>query len=431
MYYDDSVIEQSTTQLLLRRLLPMLCLLAMASALNRLTLGYAASDLGAELSLTDAQLQFANTLFCLGWLAASLPAAWLLLRFGAPRWISGIVAAVGAITIAHALVQDAESLYAMHLLLGVAEAGVVPAMVFYLAEWMPEQYRAKTIAALVAAAALVPLLGGPASSVILLAGRWFGIPDWRFLFVLEGLPTLWIGLHVPWMLPRAPADASWLPASERIWLLDQLGRNMPSPAAARFTDGLRNLPTRKLAAMHAVILLVGASLGMWVPLAMQRTGYVPPGVGAAIMTTAAVIGVILIAAAGLLPGRRPQWCWALAICFALAGVCLATAAVLPYGIVAVLMLAIVACIAPAILALTWMLAPCLVAGAAAAAGFAILGMTGMLGEFGAVGLAAVRYDANTRCMVLALACLASAWLAWKLEGPRVADVTAPVASPGE
>jgi len=431
MYYDDSSIEQSTTQLLLWRLVPMLCLLAMASALNRLTLGYAAPDMGTALRLTDAQFRFADTLFYLGWLAASLPAAWLLLRCGAARWIAWIVVAAGAIGTAHAVVRDARSLYVTHLLLGVAEAGLVPAMVFYLAEWMPERHRAKAIAAIVAAATLVPLLSGPASSVIVLAGRWFGIPDWRFLFAIEGLPMLWLGLNVPWVLPRAPADPSWLPASERHWLLEQLGRNVPSPAATRFTSGLRSVPTWKLAAMHAVIGLVGGSLGMWVPLAMQSTGYVPPGVGAVIMVIASAIGVVGTVAAGFLLDRRSQWCRALVICFALTGICLATAAVLPYGIVAVLMLTIVASVAPAILALTWVLAPCLVAGAAAAAGFAILGMAGALGEFGAVGFAVVWHDANARCMVLALACLAAAWLARKLVGPSLAEVAASAASPGE
>ncbi|HVC62666.1 MAG TPA: MFS transporter [Acetobacteraceae bacterium] len=432
MYYDDSVIEQSTTQMLLQRLLPLLCLLAMAHMLNRLGLEYAARDMGPALGITGAQFRFAGILFDLGYLAAGLPAAWFLLRFGAPRWIGGIVLAWGAIALAHALLWDARSLYAMHLLLGAAEAGLVPAMVFYLAAWMPERHRSKAIAALIAATTLVPLLGGPGSDLILLLGRWFGLPDWRFLFVIEGLPTLWIGLHVAWVLPRTPADASWLPASERHWLLDQLRRNVPSPAVAtRFADGLRDAPTRKLAIMHGVIGLVGGSLGLWVPLAMQRAGYVPPVIGTVIMVVAAVIGTAGTVAAGLLLDRRAQWCRALAAGFVLAGICLATAAVLPYGIAAVLALAIVACIAPAILALTWVLAPCLLAGAAAASGFALLGITGMLGTLGAVGLAVVWHDATARCMILAVACLAAAWLARKLEGSRPVGLSASAASPGE
>ncbi len=431
MYYTDSVIEQSTVQKLLWQLLPLLCLLSMAGMLNRLSLEYAEPAIGPSLSLTAAQLGFADNLFCVGYLLASLPAAWLLLRIGARSWITGIVLASGGLAIAHALVWDAASLDAVHLLLGAAEASLLPAMVFYIAQWMPQQHRAKPIAALIAAAALVPVLADPASELLLLLGRWFGFSDWRFLFVVEGLPTLWLGLLVPGRVPQAPADASWLPPSERLWLLDQLRGNLPPGAAIRFADGLRSSPAWKLAAIQLIIGLVGGSLGMWVPLAMQQTGYVSPAVGKAIMIAASVAGVAGAVVAGLVWGRRLQARWALVTCLALAGICLGTAAALPYGIVAVLMLAIVATIVPAILALTWMLAPCVLAGAAAAAGFAVLSMAGTLGYFAAAGLAVVRSDAGGRCVVLAVACLVAAWLARGLDGRHPAELTASAASPGE
>ncbi len=431
MYYTDDVIEQSTTQMLLRHLLPLLCLLSMAGMLNRLSLGYAAPVLGPEMEFSATQLGIAENLFCSGYLLASLPAAWLLMRFGPRRWITGIALATGAIALAHALVWDAASLYAVHLLLGVAEAGLLPAMVFYVVQWMPEQHRAKAIVALIAAAALVPLIAAQGSQVLLLMARWFGFGDWRFLFVVEGLPTLWLGLHVPAWTPEAPAEVSWLPPSERHWLLDQLRRTVPPGATTRFADGLRSGPLRRLASIQGVIGLVGGSLGMWVPLGMQQTGYVPPGVGFAIMLLAAAIGVAGAVAAGLVWHLREQWRRALGAGLALAGVCLGVAAVLPFGIVAVLMLAVVAMVVPGILALTWVLAPCVVAGAAAAAGFAALSMAGTLGYFAAAGLAAVQSDAGGRCVVLAVACFVAAWLVRGLDGRHPAKLTASAVTPGE
>ena len=176
-------------------------------------------------------------------------------------------------------------------------------------------------------------------------------------------------------------------------MLDHLRGNVAPGAPVRFADGLRNVPMRKLAAVQGIIGLVGGSLGLWVPLAMQQSGYVPPDVGNAIMLTASAIGVAGAVVAGLIWDRRSYWRRALAVCLALAGICLGTAAVLPSGIVAVLMLAIVAAIVPAILALAWILAPCVLAGAAAAAGFAVLSMSGTLGDFAAAGLAVARLDA--------------------------------------
>ena len=431
MYYDDSVIERSTEQKLLLHLLPMLCLLSMACMLNHLSLGYAAPAMGQALGLRDTQLTIAENLFCAGYLLASLPAMWLLLRFGAKHWITTTVLATGVIALAHAAVWNAGSLYVVHLLLGAAEATLLPAMVFYLTQWMPERNRGKAIATLIAAAAVVPIVAAEGSSVVLLLARWFGIDDWRFLFVVEGLPTLWLGLHTPARTPVPPAEVSWLPPSERLWLLDQLRQNVPPGAPVQFADGLRSVPIRKLAAIEGIIGLVAGSLGMWVPLAMQETGYVPPGVGTIIMIVASVAGVAAAVAAGLVLGQRSQWRWALTGCLVLTGLCLATAAVLPSGIGAVLMLAVVAAVAPGILALTWVLAPCVVAGAAAAAGFAVLSMAGALGYYAAAGLAAVRSDAGGRCLILAVACLVAAWLARGLDGHHPAKLTASAASPGE
>jgi ACS family tartrate transporter-like MFS transporter len=431
MYYTDSVIEQSTVQKLLEHLLPLLCLLAMANVLNPLSLGYAEAAIGPALILTAAQLRFANDLFCVGYLLASLPAAWLLLRFGARRWITGTVVASGGLAIGHALVWNAASLYAVHLLLGVAEANVIPAMAFYLTQWMPEQYRAKAIVPLIAAAALVPVAAGPASQVLLLLGGWFGFNDWRFLFVVEGLPTLWLGLHLPPRVPQTPADASWLPASERLWLLAQLRGTAPPGPESKFADGLRSSAVRKLAAIQAIVGLVVGSLGLWEPLAMQQTDSVPPVVAYAVMIAAAVAGVAAAVAAGLLLSRRSQWCRALAAGLALAGLCLGVAAAVSSGIVAVLMLAVVAAVIPTVLALTWVMASSVLAGAAAAAGLAILGMAGALGYFAAGGLAAVREDAGARCLILAVACFAAAWLVRGLDGHRPAKLAASPASPGE
>jgi MFS family permease len=430
MYYEDSVIEQSTEQKLLWHLLPLLCLLSTAGMLNCLSLGYAAPAMGPALDVSATQFGVADALFCIGYLLAALPAAWLLLRIGPRRWIAGLAVATGSIAVAHALVWDAGSLYALHLMLGVSTAGLFSAMVFYLTRWMPPRHRTKAIPALIAAAVLVPVFGGAASEFLLWVAQLFPVSGWRFLLLVEGVPTLWLGLHTPARTPEDPAEVSWLPPSERHWLLDQLRQVAPRATASRFADGLRNPKLRKLGAIQVVVGLVGGSLGMWVPLSMQQRGYVPPSIGGAIMAVAAAVGVAGAVAVGLLWQERAQWQKALRIALALAGLCLAVAAVLPFGFVAVPMLSVVAAITPGILALIWVLAPWFVAGAAAAAGFAALSMAGMFGYFAAAGLVALRLNPSGRCLILAVVCLVAAWFATGLAGGHEPDLTTSAASPG-
>ncbi len=430
MYYEDSVIEQNTVHKLLRNLLPMLCLLALANVLDRLDLTYAAPAMDSALRLSSAQLRDANNAFCLGYLLAALPAAGLMLIVGARRWICGIVIAWGVISMAHALVWSTGSLYFLRVLLGMAEANLMPAMVFYLAEWMPPRHRPLPIAAIVAAASLVPFLGEHASNLVLHLPQWFGITDWRWLFLVEGVPAVWLGVHVLDVLPQTPPEAGWLPHPERHWLITQLRERTRLRGTSRFPEGLRSGANWKLAATRLVVGTVAGSLAsMWVPLAMQQTDYLPPSTGSVIMGVASVVGALGALATGLRWFSRSWLRRALATLLVLAGVSLAAAAVLSSATAAVLLLAFVAAIVPAIVALTWVIAPHVLAGAAAAAGFAVLGMAGTLGEFCSTELGVVRHDATTRCIILALACLVAALLSLVMDG-RMAG-TAVSAAVGE
>lgn len=433
MYYDDSVIEQSTVQKLIVRLLPMLCLLSMATTFATLSLGYAAPTMAPALGMTDSQLRLAGDAFYLGYLLATLPAAWLMLYIGARRLIAVLVVASGAIAMLLALAPSDTAPFFIRLLLGMAEANLLPAMVFYLCEWVPARHRGKAIPALIAAAALVPVLGGEFSNLLLFGLHWFAIADdWRWLLFAEGVPALWFGLFVMAVLPQTFPEARWLPHPERHWLAAQRQRDMPLQSAATFVEGLRSRPIWKLAAAQGAIGLVAGSIGMWVPLAMQRSGYLDPATGAIIMGGASVVGALIALVVGLPWHNRTPWRWALTAGLVLVGFCLLVAAVLPNGTGGVLMLAIVAVLIPVIVTLTWLLAPFVLSGAAAAAGFALIGMAGALGELIASELAVVRHDAATRCVVLALACLGGAWLAFAMERPlRLTRKPAASASAGE
>jgi MFS family permease len=191
VYYTDSVIEQSTVRKLFRHLLPPFCMVAASSTLVALNLGYAGPVMTPALSLTATQLGFANALFCVGYLAASLAAAWCLSRFGARYWVTGMVVTAGVLAGLQALVGSPTSLYIVRLLLGVAMANLPGVMAFQLTRWLPKRHCGGAIATLIATAALAPALGGGVSRLLVLAADWVGVSGWQSLFVVEALPLLW------------------------------------------------------------------------------------------------------------------------------------------------------------------------------------------------------------------------------------------------
>jgi ACS family tartrate transporter-like MFS transporter len=420
MYYDDSVIEQSTVQKLLWHLLPLLCLLSMAAVLDRLSLGYAAPAIAAALHLNAAQLHRAALAFGLGGILAGLPATWLMLRYGVRRWTAGIAVAWGTIAVAQALVWSPAALTALRLLLGATEVSLVAAMVFCLRGWMPERHRAVAIGAMIAVASFTPLIAAPVSHLLLWIGRWFGITDWRWLFAVEGLPALWLGLHVPAQLPPEPPDAPWLPASERTWLATRLPQG-PAEQTARFVGGLRSAAAWRLAAASAAVGLVADGLQVWLPLAMQPNGYVAPWIAAAVMGATALSGTAAAVAAGLRWRESRQWRRALVVGLLAVGGSLAAAGCIPNGIVAMVLLAVAASLLPGLLVLIWTLASGSLPGAAAAAGLGLVAVAGAFGATAAAGLEALCHDAAARCVVLAVACATTAWLVRGLQRSHPAE----------
>jgi ACS family tartrate transporter-like MFS transporter len=412
LVYSDRVIEYSTVRKLLWHLLPLLCLLAMAHTLDRINLSYAGPAMNPALHQTGLQLRTANDWFDLGYLLASLPAAWLMLRAGTRRWIVGIVLTWACIAVAHALVWSTASLYVLRFLLGVAEASLLPAIIFYLGDWFPGRHRTRAIAALIAAASLVPLLGDEVSGILLFMARYFGFTEWRWLFVVEGAPALWLGLTVLTELPDDPGETSWLFAAERHWLQTQLAMGSASRLSAR--DGLRSTGAWKLAAVAMAAAVVAGNRSVWVALAMQHSLYMPPKAGATAMTVAAVLGAFGAAAAAIRWRNLRQWRLGLAGCLAASGLVLTVAGLVPGGYVAVLMLAVAEILAPTILTLAWALVPAMITGPAVAVALAVVGMGGALGD-AAAGLLAASDSTVLRCLVMAALCLIAAWLAFGVE----------------
>src|SRR6202142_1581634 len=227
---------------LTRRLVPFLFLLYIVAYLDRINVGFAALQMQRQLNLTDAVYGLGAGMFFTGYFFFQVPSNIVLQRLGARRWIAIIMVTWGAISSAMVFVSGPRSFYALRFLLGAAEAGFFPGVIFYLKSWFPAQARARTVARFMTAAPLSGVLGGPLSGALLELHGKTGLAGWQWMFLLEGIPAVLLGLVAFKYLVDRPAQAIWLPSRERDWLLATLANERPgtSNAGAGGFSAIRN-----------------------------------------------------------------------------------------------------------------------------------------------------------------------------------------------
>jgi MFS family permease len=198
------------------RLLPFLGLLYLINYLDRTNVGFAALTMNADLGLSAAAYGLGAGLFFVGYFVFEVPSNILLHRLGARVWIARIMVSWGVVASAMAFIQDEISFYVLRVLLGIAEAGFFPGIILYLTYWFPRAQRARMIALFLLAAPLSSVIGAPISTLLIENGDgMLGFAQgWRFMYFVEGLPAILLGVVVFFLLPSRPRDARWLTAAE-------------------------------------------------------------------------------------------------------------------------------------------------------------------------------------------------------------------------
>jgi ACS family tartrate transporter-like MFS transporter len=247
-----ATILPGTLRKLTSRLIPFLILLFVMSYLDRANVGFAAFQMNFDLGLTASQFGFGSGVFFLGYCLFEVPSNLFLARFGARRWIARIMISWGLLAAALALARGPVSFAVLRFLLGVAEAGFYPGIVYYLSCWYPAALRARAIAAFLVAIPLSGVIGGPLSAALLGLDGLLGMRGWQWLFVLEGLPAALLGLSVLRYLPDKPQDARWLSEQESTALCSLL-------AAESAAAGARQ-PHIGKSLLHPMIWLLGVML---------------------------------------------------------------------------------------------------------------------------------------------------------------------------
>ena len=205
----DADVESALTKAR-RRLLPFLFLLYVVSYLDRVNVGFAALQMNAAIGLSDVTYSLGAGIFFLSYTMFEVPSNIILARVGARLWIARIMITWGIVSASMMFVHGAAAFYVLRFALGAAEAGFFPGIIYCLTRWFPAAERARAIAGFMTAVVVAGVIGGPLSGLLLSLGGVGGLAGWQWLFVLEGLPAVVLGLVVLRVLPEQPSDASAL-----------------------------------------------------------------------------------------------------------------------------------------------------------------------------------------------------------------------------
>ena len=286
-----------------RRLLPLIFFGYVLAYLDRVNIGFAQLGMGTELGIKTAAYGFAAAIFFIAYFIFEVPSNLLMRRFGARIWIARIMITWGLITVATGFVTSYPALIGLRFLLGVAEAGFFPGMIFYLTQWFRANDRSVALGWFILAQPTSFIVGGLCGGVILDQAHWFGLGGWRWLFVLTGAPAVLIGIVTLVLLPNSPRTASWLAPRRRDWLLGELdaeqGPEQRHGVRAQLA-ALRNPRVLHLAAIYLMTCTGGYGFNLFVPLIIKQ---INPGYSATQIGWSAVVP-FLFAAVGILVVAR-------------------------------------------------------------------------------------------------------------------------------
>jgi ACS family tartrate transporter-like MFS transporter len=204
------------------RLIPLIAIAYGVAYTDRVNISFAALQMNRDLHFSASAYGFGAGLFFISYAACEIPSNLLLVRFGARRWIARIMLTWGILAAGMLLVRTPAEFYAARFLLGMAEAGFFPGVVYYLSQWFPANMRARTVSQFYMALPLSSVVMGSVAGALLGLQGKLGLAGWQWLFLAEGLPAVLLSFAFFFFLPDTPADAKWLSAVERDWLIEQL-----------------------------------------------------------------------------------------------------------------------------------------------------------------------------------------------------------------
>lgn len=272
---DQAALEKRVIRKATWRILPFIIMCYFFAYLDRVNVGIASLQMNDAIGLSAAAFGFGSGIFFLGYFLFEVPSNLYLERFGARRWIARIMITWGLIATCMVFVSGPTSFAIMRFLLGAAEAGFYPGILLYITYFFPTAYRGRIIAIFTMGVPLSLFLGSPISTALLELHGFFGWDGWQWMFFLEGIPSVLLGIACLWVLSDRPATAAWLNNEERNWLENRLAQDRMAAkgiAARSLWSILLDLRVLGCAFIYAGVAAASVGLAVWQPQIIKSHG---------------------------------------------------------------------------------------------------------------------------------------------------------------
>lgn len=379
----DMEIEKRTLKKITWRIVPFIMILYLIAYIDRVNIGFAALTMKEDLGFTASVLGFGAGIFFLGYFLFEVPSNVILHKVGARIWIARVMLTWGLIAGGMAFVDSTTSFYVMRFLLGVAEAGFFPGIILYLSYWFPARHRAGVIAMFMAAAPIAVAIGSPISAALLQMDGIWGFAGWQWMFVIEAIPAVILGIVVFFYMTDRPEKAKWLKEDERNWLVKTIQDEDVGKNSNQHHSILRGLLNPRVLALALVYFGTSAglyTLSIWAPQIIKDLGVSSMTVGLvnAIPPIISVVAMVLWSRHSDRTGER-TWHVAIACMLAAVGLVIAAGTHNMVGLIAALTIINVgiSCSKPPL----WSMPTLFLSGTAAATGIATINSIGNLGGF--------------------------------------------------
>jgi len=418
--------HRATLQKVSRRLIPFLFLLYVAAYLDRINVGFAQLQMKSALGFSDSVYGLGAGIFFIGYFLFEVPSNLILARVGARVWIARIMITWGVISSAMAFVHTPASFYVLRFLLGVAEAGFFPGIIYYLGLWFPAEERAAAVSKFMTATAIAGVVGAPMSAALFTLEGVAGLAGWQWIFLAEGLPSVLLGVVVLFFLTERPDAARWLSPEQRRYLsarvkagddaIDRAGR-------IGLRAALLHPIVWRLALLYFTLIVGFYSISFWSPQIIQSLsglGNVQVALISAVPYCVAAVAMVIVGAHSDRTGERRRHVAAAAFVGALG---MAACAYVQSPLLGVLALSVAAAGIWSAVPVFWSLPTAFLTGTAAAGAIALINSFGNLAGFAGPYVIGRVHDAtdsySASLLVVAASLLCSVAIVLSLRGRLV------------
>ena len=243
------------------RLVPFLMLLYMVAFLDRVNISFAALTMNRDLGITESEYGFAAGVFFLSYCLFEVPANLVLARMGARRWLAVLMVIWGVVSMSTAFVHTEMSYIGVRFLLGIAESGFYPGVIYYFTFWLPRTLRTRILALFLLAVPLCNSIGSPISAHILMLNNLSGLRGWQWLFLLEGAPAVILGVAAWLLLADGPGSARWLSAADK----EQIEADLKRDGALQLEVGKQTVHVARDCVVYFLWSSGNYGLTFWLP----------------------------------------------------------------------------------------------------------------------------------------------------------------------